>query len=163
MAKATQMTTEPSTNELVLERVFDAPRALVWQAWTQAEHLKHWWGPAGWTLPVCQVDFRPGGVWHYCMRSAEGQESWGRAVYQEIEEPERLVYQDAFSDAEGNVAEGMPVMNITVEFVEMGDKTKVISRTEFASAEELQAVLDMGVEEGMNQTWDRLDAYLATF
>jgi uncharacterized protein YndB with AHSA1/START domain len=162
MSKANEAATQPSTREYVLERVFEAPRPLVWQAWTQPEHLQQWWGPQHWTLPVCNIDLRPGGVWHYCMRGPNGEESWGKAIYREIVEPERLVYVDAFSDAEGNIAEGMPEMVITVEFVDLGDKTRVISRTEFASAADLQAVLEMGMEEGIKQTWDRLEAYLAS-
>jgi uncharacterized protein YndB with AHSA1/START domain len=153
-------TTEPP--ELVMERVFDAPRALVWRAFTEPERLKQWWGPKGWTLPVCALDLRPGGVWHYCMRGPNGEEGWGKAVYREIVEPERLVYLDAFSDADGKVAEGMPQMLITVEFADHGGKTKVTSRTRFASAADLETTLGMGVADGMTETWNRLADYLAT-
>lgn len=144
-----------------VERIFDAPRDLVWKMWSEADHLKQWWGPKGWTLPVCEVDFRPGGVWHYCMRSPEGQEGWGKAIYREILAPERLVYTDAFSDAEGNVAEGMPEMEIVVTFTEVDGKTKMNSQTLFASAEDLQAVLNMGMEQGFDETLGRLEDYLA--
>jgi uncharacterized protein YndB with AHSA1/START domain len=152
---------EKKDREFVMERVFNAPRELVWQAWSQPEHLKHWWGPKHWTLPVCRVDFRPGGIWHYCMRGPNGEESWGRAVYREIVEPERIVYKDSFSDAEGNTAEGMPEMVITVTFDDMDGKTKVTARALFETAEDLETVLDMGMVEGLTQTWDRLEAYLA--
>ena len=108
MTKNNMPYTLPSEREFVVERVFDAPRELVWQAWTEPEHLAHWWGPQGWTLPVCTVDFRPGGIWHYCMRGPEGEESWGKATYREIVEPERIVYLDAFADEAGNPVEGMP-------------------------------------------------------
>jgi uncharacterized protein YndB with AHSA1/START domain len=91
--------------ELVVTRTFDAPRALVFRAWTEPEHLRRWWGPRGWTLTVCTVDLRPGGVWHYCMRGPLGEETWGRAVYREITPPERLVFTDSFSDAVGNLVE----------------------------------------------------------
>ena len=67
----TQLTL-PSDREIVVSRTFDAPRRLVWQAWTKAEHLTQWWGPKGWTLPVCEVDFRPGGTWFYCMQGPDG-------------------------------------------------------------------------------------------
>ncbi len=163
MSKANSAVVQPSDRELVMERVFNAPRGLVWQAWTQPEHLKNWWGPTDWTLPVCTIDLRPGGVWHYCMRSPNGEESWGKGIYREIVEPEYFIYVDAFSDAEGNIAEGMPEMVSRIEFIDLGNnQTKVINRTEFASAADLQTVLDMHMEEGMNQTLDRLDAYLAT-
>jgi uncharacterized protein YndB with AHSA1/START domain len=159
-AASISTTTEPP--ELVMERTFDAPRALVWRAFTEPERLQHWWGPKGWTLPVCTLDLRVGGVWHYCMRGPAGEEGWGKAVYREIVEPERIVYSDAFSDADGNVAEGMPQMLITVEFADHDGKTKVTSRARFASAADLEATLGMGAVEGMTDTWDRLADYLAT-
>jgi uncharacterized protein YndB with AHSA1/START domain len=162
--KADTMTvTTVSDQELVAERVFDAPRQLVFDAWTKPEHLKRWFGPKDWTLPVCEVDFRVGGVWLYCMRSPDGsQDSWGRAVYREIVAPERIVYVDSFADKEGNPVPGMPEMVITVEFSDHEGKTKVTSRTLFASAAERDSVLDMGVIEGLTETWDRLAEYLAT-
>lgn len=148
--------------EFVMERIFNAPRALVFQAWSEPKHLTQWWGPTGWTLPVCEVDFRPGGVWLYCMRGPDGMEGWGRATYQEIAAPERIVYLDAFADEHGNVLEEMPEMVITVEFIDMDGKTKLRSIAKFATAEELERTVAMGMEEGAKQTWDRLDAYLAT-
>jgi uncharacterized protein YndB with AHSA1/START domain len=151
----------PSEREFVMERIFDAPRELVWQAWTKPEHLAQWWGPKGWTLPVCKMDFRPGGVWHYCMRGPEGEESWGKAIYHEIIEPERIVYLDAFADEAGNPVEGMPEILITVTFTEHDGKTKLTSRARFASAADLESVLAMGMVEGLTETWDRLEAYLA--
>lgn len=152
--------------ELVMERIFNAPRELVFEAYSTAEHLKNWWGPKGWTLPFCEVDFRPGGVWFYCMKGPVGSEdgeimeSWGKAIYQEIVEPQRIVYKDTFVDSEGNRIEGTPEMLITVEFVQENGKTRLISKTLFESAEQLQQVVEMGVEEGFNQTLDRLEAYL---
>jgi uncharacterized protein YndB with AHSA1/START domain len=150
------VTTDLEKATFTTERVFDAPRELVFQAWSRPDYLKQWWGPTGWTLPVCNTDFRPGGVWHYCMRGPNGEESWGKAVYQEIVEPERIVYVDAFSDAEGNVAEGMPEMVIRLTFTDVDGKTKLTSRTQFASAADLERTLAMGMAEGFNQTLDRL-------
>jgi uncharacterized protein YndB with AHSA1/START domain len=133
----------------------------VWQVWTTPEHLAHWWGPKGWTLPVCQVDLRPGGVWLYCMRGPGGEDAWGKAVYREIVEPERIVYLDTFVDADGNLLEGMPELTITVTFEDVNGKTKVTSLVDFASAAELEQVLSMGMEQGLADTWARLEAYLA--
>ncbi|QKI82487.1 SRPBCC domain-containing protein [Kroppenstedtia eburnea] len=155
--------------ELVLERVFDAPRDLVFEAFAKAEHLMRWFGTEGWPLTVCNIDFRPGGVWHYCMKCDDesqehfGQESWGRAVFNEIVEPERIVYTDAFSDAEGNINENMPEARITLDFVEQDGKTKLISRTQYATEEAVKSVLDMGVIQGITQTWDQLADFLAEF
>lgn len=152
---------------LVLERVFDAPQDLVFKMFKEPKHLKHWWGPKGWDLPVCNIDFRPGGVWHYCMKcvdksqgDAYGMESWGKCVYKEIIEPETIVYVDYFSDAEGNVNEKMPATEVTMKFIDLDGKTKLISRAEYQSAEALKNVIDMGMLEGITQTWDRLVEHL---
>jgi uncharacterized protein YndB with AHSA1/START domain len=113
------------------------------------------------------VDFRPGGVWHYCMKCVDqnqgefyGMESWGKQVYKEIAEPERIVYTDYFSDAEGNVNDALPSTEGTVEFIDLGGKTKIVSRSEYVSAEALKTVMDMGMLEGVTQTWDRLEERL---
>jgi uncharacterized protein YndB with AHSA1/START domain len=151
---------------LVLERVFDAPRDLVFTMFKEPEHLKHWWGPKGWELPVCNIDFRPGGVWHYCMKCVDktteyfGMESWGKSVYNEIVEPEKIVYTDYFSDAEGNSNEEMPSTVATMEFIDLGGKTKIVSRSEYVSAEALKSVMDMGMLAGITETWDRLEERL---
>jgi uncharacterized protein YndB with AHSA1/START domain len=161
MNKHEMSTQESSEREFVMERILDAPRELVFQAWSDPKHLEQWWGPKGWTLPVCKMDFRPGGVWHYCMRGPEGEEGWGKAVYREIVEPERIVYVDSFADAEGNALEGMPETVITVTFTEQAGKTKLTSRAQFASAADLETTLGMGMAEGLSETWDRLEEYLA--
>ncbi|WP_170220150.1 SRPBCC domain-containing protein [Paenibacillus anaericanus] len=154
-------------NVLILEREFNAPRELVFQAFTKAEHLKQWWGPRGWTLPVCHVDFREGGVWHYCMKCEDknqgdfyGMESWGKAAYREIVVPEKIVYVDYFSDAEGNVAEDMPQTLVTLTFIETDNGTRVINRGEYATAEALKQVMDMGMMQGITDTWNRLVEHL---
>ncbi|MCF6408437.1 SRPBCC domain-containing protein [Pseudalkalibacillus salsuginis] len=153
---------------LVLERIFDAPRELVFKMFKDPEHLKRWWGPRGWELPVCKVDFRPGGVWHYCMKCVDqnqgefyGMESWGKGVYKEIIEPEKIVYVDFFSDSEGSTNDSMPSTNITLEFIDLGGKTKLINRAEYASAEGLNTVMDMGMLQGITETWDRLEEVLS--
>ncbi|WP_397538217.1 SRPBCC domain-containing protein [Rummeliibacillus pycnus] len=149
---------------LVLERVFDAPRELVFKMFKEPEHLKRWWGPRGWEIPVCTIDFRPEGIWHYCMKCVDqnlgeffGMESWGKGVYKEIIEPEKIVYTDYFSDAEGNSNDSMPSTEITLEFIDMGGKTKLINRAEYVSEEALKTVMDMGMLQGISETWDRLN------
>ncbi|WP_046173493.1 SRPBCC domain-containing protein [Domibacillus indicus] len=164
---STQMNSKVEGNVLVLEREFDAPKALLFKAFSEEEHLKKWWGPRGWILTVCDIDFRVNGIWHYCMKCMDenqgdffGFESWGKGVYQEILQDEKIVYIDYFSDAEGNEAEGMPATQSTLLFEEMEGKTKLINRAEYASQEALQSVLDMGIEQGINETWDRLEEHL---
>jgi uncharacterized protein YndB with AHSA1/START domain len=152
--------------ELTIERIFNAPRELVFKAFAEEEHLKRWFGPKGWPLVFSNLDFREGGVWHFCMKCTDesqqyyGMESWGKAVYQEIVEPERIVYTDAFSDAEGNIIEDMPQTLITLTFLEYEGQTKLISHAQYATDEALKTVLDMGMLEGMSSTWDNLEDYL---
>ncbi|RED63178.1 SRPBCC domain-containing protein [Cohnella lupini] len=163
---ANQLYSRVDDKELYLERTFNAPRALVFKAFSEAEHLKRWWGPKGWTLPVCNIDFRPGGLWHFCMKCTDesqeyfGYESWGLGEYLEIVEPERIVYVDSFSDPEGNITEGMPQTTVTMTFVEEDGKTKLISQSRYESAEALKTVLDMGMLQGITETWNNLDVLL---
>lgn len=141
----------------VAERVFDAPPERVFQAFTDCEHLRRWWGPAGWSLPFCELDFREGGRWHYGMRGPDGMESWGLATYLEIRPPSRLVYRDEFADADGNPQPDMPVMTNEVDFVDEGGRTRLVNTTRFGRPEDLRKVVEMGMEEGLAQTWDRLE------
>lgn len=150
----------PSDQEILVTRTFDAPRNVVWQMWTTAEHLQNWWGPSGWSLPVCELDFRTGGTWFYCMLGPDGMQSCGKATYLEIDAPERIVYEDAFTDGEGNPAEGMPVAHITLEFMDAGNKTTVVNTVCYPTKAERDMVLEMGVQAGIDETWNRLDAYL---
>lgn len=151
--------------ELVLTRSFAAPRQRVWQAYTDCAHLSQWWGPTGWELTHCELELRPGGVWHYCMKGeydGNVMESWGLATYREVDAPSRLVYVDAFSDEDGKVNAEMPQMEVGVTLKEEAGETILTSHTLFESTEARQQVIDMGVVEGITQTWDRLESYLST-
>jgi uncharacterized protein YndB with AHSA1/START domain len=92
---------EPAERVLVITRVFDAPRSLVFKVWTQPEHLVRWWGPRGFTTPSCKMDVRAGGAYRTCIRSPEGKDYWMRGVYREIVEPDRLVFTFAWEVEEG--------------------------------------------------------------
>jgi uncharacterized protein YndB with AHSA1/START domain len=146
--------------EFVVERQFNAPRTLMFQMFTQPEHLKRWWAPQPYTLPVCTIDLRPGGIWHYCMRSPEGQDHWARSVYREIVPPEKLVYTSTFADEHANPIEGIPEHLMTLTFAEEDGKTRVTARVQFASAEALKTAVEMGMLQGMNMTWDYLVEYV---
>lgn len=153
--------------EFVLERVFFAPKEKVFDAFTQCEQLKHWWGPRGWQLTACSLDLRPDGVWHYCMTCKDesqgeffGMESWGKGVYREINAPDSFVYTDYFSDAEGGMNDEMPPADVTTLFEEVEGGTKVTARTRYDSEESLKTVIEMGIEQGIRETWDRLEEYL---
>jgi len=113
---------KPATAELAITRVLDAPRALVFEAWTEPERLVQWFGPQGFTIPFCEMDVRTGGAWRVCMRSPEGVDHWVQGVYREIIEPDRLVFSWVREDAEGKLGADTVV---TLTFVEEGGKTKL--------------------------------------
>jgi uncharacterized protein YndB with AHSA1/START domain len=156
-----QLKVETRGSELILTRQFDAPRQKVFKAHSDCEHLKHWWGPRQWPLTYCKMDFKVGGKWHFCMTGPEGVESWGLVIYKEIKEPEFIVYDDHFSDKEGNKNTAFPSTTVRTEFTEQDGKTTVRSTANYRSPEDLQKVLDMGMEAGVSETFDRLDEYLA--
>jgi uncharacterized protein YndB with AHSA1/START domain len=114
-----------------ISHVFDAPRERVWQSWTEAERLKQWWGPKGFVVTHCKIDLRPGGTMHYCLRTPNGHEMWGKFAYREIVKPERLVFVNSFSDPKGGVTRhpghaSWPLeMLSTILFEALGGKTKV--------------------------------------
>jgi uncharacterized protein YndB with AHSA1/START domain len=133
----TEPNQEGERTELTLTRVFDAPRERVWQAWTDPEQAMRWWGPTGFTAPVCRIDLRVGGAYLFCMRSPEGQDFWSTGVYREIVPFERLVCTDSFADENGNVVpashygmEGyFPLeLQVTVTLTEQGGKTTMTLR-----------------------------------
>lgn len=155
------------TNEFIAERTFDAPRDRVWNAFADAEKLAKWWGPRGWETTIKTFDFTPGGTWLYGMKCVDqnqgefyGQESWGKAIYEQIDEPNKIVYRDYFADAEGVINESMPAGLTTMEFTDEGDQTRVITRTKYDKPEELKAVTGMGMEQGFRETWDRLAEFV---
>ena len=126
--------TKPAERVLAITRAFDAPRSLVFKAWTDPKHVARWWGPKGFTTPFCKIDLRPGGAFHYCMRSPEGREFWGKGIYREIVDPEQLVFTDFFADEKGNpvpatqygMSPDWPAeMLVRVTFAEHEDKTRL--------------------------------------
>ena len=145
--------------ELIITRVFDAPRELVFQAWTEPEHLARWWGPKDFTNPVCEVDLRPGGAIFIDMRSPDGVSYPTKGVFHEIVEPERLVLSTSgFEDEAGN-----PRLEVrhTVTFVEHQGKTRVtLQCVVVKSGPEVEASL-AEMEQGWNESLDRLVEELA--
>ena len=148
-------------DELTIIRVFDAPRELVWEAWTEPEHVKLWWGPKGFTSPVSKADLRVGGKYLNCMRSPDGKDYWSTGVYREILEPERLVLTDSFADPAGNVVPAtyygmgadLPTeMLITVTFEEEAGKTKMVLRHEGFPPGEMAEM----TKQGWNESFDKL-------
>ena len=111
--------------ELFIRRIFDAPRRLVFEAWTDPEHLARWWGPQGFAIIACKAEVRPGGAWHRTMRSPEGNVIRKHGAYREIVAPERLVFTYVSNDAEGNPG---PATLVTVTFADVGGKTRLTLR-----------------------------------
>jgi len=152
---ATTVTT-PSDREIVITRVVNAPRRLVFEAYTNPEHLPHWMlGPEGWTMPICEIDLRPGGSWHFVWRRTDGTEMAMRGVYKEIVPPERLVSTEAWG---GDWPETLNTLLLS----EQDGKTTITHQFRYPSKEARDAALKTGMQDGMIESFDRLARYLAT-
>jgi uncharacterized protein YndB with AHSA1/START domain len=154
------MTTSPelaSDREIVLSRVFDAPRALVFAAWTDPQQVGRWLGPRGFTTTTASIDVRPGGEWHFTLNGPDGTKYPNVITYVEITPPERIVY------AHGTGAPNDPSQfEVTVIFAEQGQQTALTMRMRFKSAAALQRVVEKyHAIEGAHQTLDRLAEHLA--
>ncbi|WP_297612468.1 SRPBCC family protein [Nocardia sp.] len=160
--RKTRITKDARNREITIERVLHAPRALVWNGLTSPAHIARWWGPRGWTTTVYQMDVRPGGLWHYCMRPDDQEEEvWGRAVYRNIEKPSQLTYVESFSDADGNIV-GHSQRTVTVRLLDHGENTQMLVRTQFTTDEEMESMAKLGMAEGFSMTLDRFDELLTS-
>jgi uncharacterized protein YndB with AHSA1/START domain len=160
-----------SNQELVIKRIFDAPREMVWKAWTEPERLKQWWGPAGYTMTVTRMDLRPGGVFLYGLRGPVGKEMWGKFEYQEVVAPERMVFINSFSDENGGLTrhplsstwplQVMSKFSLT-EFD--GETTLTLKGSPYAATEEERITYSQNhenIRKGFIGTFEQLDSYLA--
>jgi uncharacterized protein YndB with AHSA1/START domain len=147
--------TMPSDRELVFTRVFNAPRQRVFDAWTKPEHLVRWYGCHSSSLVVCEVDLRVGGSYCFVARMADGTEHALSGVYRDIAPPERLVFTQRFNDDPDKEA------LVALLFEERHGKTTMTMTALYRSAEDRQAVLDIGVARGTTETFERLAALLA--
>ncbi len=158
---------QSTENEVVVSRIINAPRSLVFKAWSDREHLMKWFAPATFTLPSCSVDFRVGGKFHYCMRTPDGSEVWGLGIYKEIMEPSLIVYSDSFADAGGNAvspthygcSESYPFETlISIIFEEYNGKTRIILRHAVK-----QGVKEReGIFQGWSEMLQRLDEHASS-
>ncbi len=157
----TNLIAETAKSEIVVTRIFNAPRELVWKVWTDPERVKRWWGPKNYTAPVCKIDLRVGGKNLYCMRSPEGQDFWSTGVYREIVEFERIVCTDSFADEKGSPVPasyyGMSgdwpaelVVTVTFEEHEKG-KTKLTLHQAGIPAGQMSEL----TEAGWNESFDK--------
>ena len=141
--------------EVVITRVCNAPRELVFRAWTEPRQLARWWGPKGFTNPVCEVDARPGGAWRIVMRSPNGEEYPCHGIYQEVAPPERLVFTNDAIDAEGRLLlQGLT----TVAFDVLGAQTKMTLTTRATPLTAQAVLMVQGMQVGWSQSLDRLVA-----
>ena len=155
----------PAGNILHIERVFDAPRELVWRAWTEPERVMKWWGPKNFTSPACEIDLRVGGAFLFCMRRQDGWDLWSTGAYREIAPHERLVFTDSFADSEGNVVpataygfgDDFPMeMLVTVTFEDVGGGTQMV----FVQEGHPGTGVSDSPEQGWNECFDKLAAGL---
>ena len=146
--------TTPTDTEIVMTRVFDAPRAIVYDAFTTPELLKRWFGPRGWSLVVCEIDLRVGGKWRFVLRGPDGREMGMRGEYRELTPPHRSVHTESFDDYPGESI-------VTAVFVEQNGKTTLTATVNYGSKEVRDAVLQSGMEHGAAETYDRLAELLA--
>ena len=161
------------TKEFTITRTFDAPRALVWKAWTSAEALGQWWGPKGAAIRVIAFDLRPGGVFHYAMAFQPGHEMFGRFVYREIVAPERLVFVSSFSDAAGGITRApfpqlagkwpLEVLNVVTLSEENGRTTLALRGGPIDATDDERAMFEAttgSMQQGYGGTFDKLAEYL---
>lgn len=149
------MSNTPAANEFTITRMYDAPVHLVWEAWTDPEKVKHWWGPRGFTLTHHSKDLRVGGHWHYTMHGPDGTDYPNKTVYYEVEVGKRLVYDHGASD------DRPPLFRVTVTFEEIGTQTKMQMTMACPTPEEAIQTQAFIKKAGGNGTWDRLAEYLA--
>ncbi|WP_282607025.1 SRPBCC family protein [Pelagibius sp. Alg239-R121] len=142
----------PVANELLFTRIYDAPRALVFAAWTDPQHIGKWWGPNGFTTTTHAMEVKVGGVWDYVMHGPDGTDYPGRGVYSEIVEPERL----AFSHVGGKADDPHLTCEFFVTFEEIDGRTKVTLRMIFPTAEAAEHARDLGAEGGGTESLERL-------
>jgi uncharacterized protein YndB with AHSA1/START domain len=166
------MSTATQSTDFVITRVFDAPRDMVWKAFTDPEHMKHWWGPKGSTVLVSKMDLRVGGSYLGSLRDTSGNVMWGKFVYREIMPPQRLVWEHSFSDENGGLtrhplAPNWPLKLLTtVTFAEpRPGQTEVTLRWSPLDATDEERKTFAAAHDGMRGGWggsfDQLAAYLA--
>ncbi|KAA3438853.1 SRPBCC domain-containing protein [Rufibacter hautae] len=168
-SEATSDQTAKST--LVITKTLEAPKELVYQVWTQQEHLTQWWGPKGMNLEVAELSLEPGGMFLYSMQAGDGPKMWGKFVYEELSAPERMVYVNSFSDEEGNTIRApfsqtwpLELRNILTFSEENGQTILTLqAKPQNATPEEVQtfeASLE-AIKQGFGGTMDNLALYLA--
>jgi uncharacterized protein YndB with AHSA1/START domain len=156
----TSFTKDEKNATLTIERVFPAAADRVWQALTDPAILDQWWAPAPWKTETVYMDFRVGGYWHYAMNGPEGEQHFGRMDYLEIGPGRRYRSSDVFCDAEGHANESLPRQEMSIRVLEEDCQTKVVSVVQYASLDDMNTILEMGMQEGLSTAQDQLEALL---
>lgn len=159
MGKTTFKKDEKSAT-LTIERVFPASQSRVWQALTDPATLDQWFGPAPWKVETLHMDFRVGGYWHYSMNGPQGEQHFGRADYLDIEPENRFLASDVFCDADGKAIESLPRQNMDYRLIEEEGATRVVTVVQYASLDDMNKVLEMGMQEGLTMAQGQLEALL---
>lgn len=160
-----------TSNTFIIKRTLNAPRELVWQVWTQAEHLSRWFSPKAFSIKVIKMDLKPQGIFHYCMTTPDGTELWGKWIFRDIAQPEKLTLIQSFSNAEGGLG-SHPMVPVwpkhtlsTMTLTEIDNKTELLLewQTYEATAEEIEAFNNAfdSMTQGWGSTFENLESYLA--
>lgn len=149
-------------NTLTIKREFAASRQLVWDCYTKEELLNQWFAPKPFTTKTKSMDFSEGGHWHYAMVDPDGNEYWGYTVYHDINPIDYYRTKDAFSDSEGTVNPDLPKAKWHVQFSDLNNHAVVTTVVNYESLQDLETVINMGMEEGMISTLECLDELLET-
>ena len=153
---------DPEALTMTLDAEFDAPPDRVWQLWADPRQLERWWGPPTYPATVTAHDLRPGGRVEYHMTGPEGDRSRGYWEVLEVDAPRRLIFRDGFANDDGTPNSDMPMNEARVTIVEVGSgRSRMSIESRFASAEAMEQVLAMGMEEGLKQAVGQIDAILA--
>ena len=158
-------TSTKTQTELVITRIFDAPRTLIWKAWTNPEYIMRWWGPKHFTSPACKVDLRVGGKYLFCMKSKEGREFWSTGTYKEIIPLEKMVFTDSFADSKGNIVpatyygmeKDFPMeMEVKITFEDIDGRTKMTMHHAGFPAGQMSEMAEIGWKQSFDKLADSL-------
>lgn len=150
------------TNTITVKREFAAKRQLVWDCYTRSELLDRWFAPKPLTTKTKSMDFSEGGHWHYAMIMPDGTEYWSRQDYVSIQPIEHYSAKDGFTDETGELNPDLPQSDLDVTFKELADHSLVETVVTYASLNDLEKVIEMGLQEGLTSTLERLDELLLT-
>lgn len=153
---------DPQNKKLTVTRSFNAPLPVVWSAWTESEILDQWWAPKPFKAETKSMDFRAGGLWHYCMVGPEGEKHWCRVDYHSVTFQKHISSTDGFCDENANPNTEFPLMHWEKNFKSDGDETNVYIELTFDKEEDMGTILQMGFEEGFTAGLENLDEYLAS-